>query len=279
MDLLKGLAEKMEFTGERIISGTNNEFTSEHLHRYALALSFVKGKKVADIACGEGYGSNIMSNIASEVTGIDLDKKTIDFAKKKYHKPNLKFIQSDCVALPFPDHSFDVVISFETIEHILKQSEMIKEIHRILAPDGLLVISSPERKNCMDVLQTPNSFHVKELYLQEFQELISQYFKHQILLFQKPVFGSIIVNEKNKNLSLEEYSGNFDKINASGIVSDPIYNIVIASDNKLNIEIPDSVFNNFGVFYKILSDIYNSKTYKVGSFFLYPIRLIKSLFR
>ncbi|MCP3677122.1 MAG: class I SAM-dependent methyltransferase, partial [Deltaproteobacteria bacterium] len=93
----------------------------EHLHRYAYAAQFVKGKRVLDLACGEGYGSSILAEDAAEVVGIDRDERVIGHAASKYNRHNLSFKPGNIEDIPFDSDEFDVVVCFEAIEHIQGQ--------------------------------------------------------------------------------------------------------------------------------------------------------------
>src|SRR5213076_2544358 len=136
--------------------------------RYALSLNFVEGKSVLDIASGEGYGAALLASKAQSVTGVDIDPQTVMHAKHTYCNPKLTFMVGSCDDIPLPDGSFDVVTSFETIEHHDKHEEMLDEIKRVLKPDGVLIISSPNRLTYSDEPGYKNPFHVKELYYDEF---------------------------------------------------------------------------------------------------------------
>src|SRR5438093_10994 len=104
----------MDFTGERYVPEIEGQIRYEHLHRYALCLQLVAGKTVLDIASGEGYGSALLATAARSVTGVDIDALTVDHARHLYYKPNITFLVGSCDKIPLPDHSFDVVTSFET---------------------------------------------------------------------------------------------------------------------------------------------------------------------
>ncbi len=86
----------------------------EHYHRYLFAAIFSAEKSILDVSCGEGYGSYLLSMCARDVTGLDIDHGILRHARKKYRAKNLHFVHGDCRKLPFADHSFDRVISFET---------------------------------------------------------------------------------------------------------------------------------------------------------------------
>lgn len=118
---------QLEFTGERLIPGVFGKVAAEHLHRYAFTFNFVRGKKVLDIASGEGYGSNLIAKYAREVIGIDISKEAVGHAKEKYVKSNLAFDVGSVLDIPCESGIFDVVVSFETIEHISDHKKMISE--------------------------------------------------------------------------------------------------------------------------------------------------------
>ena len=118
----------------------------EHIHRYAVCQGIVKDKTVLDIACGEGYGSAILGRTAKQVTGVDIDEQSVAHARDKYsHIGNLRYIQGSVDAIPLATDSVDVVVSFETIEHVAGHEEMLAELKRVLKADGVLVISTPDK--------------------------------------------------------------------------------------------------------------------------------------
>ena len=167
----------LEFTGERFTPECVREIWYEHYHRYAFAKRFVVDRNVLDAACGEGYGSNILADIAKQVTGLDIDEDSITHAKSRYQKTNLNYIEGSCIQLPFADNSFDVVVSFETLEHLAGQQEMLAEFNRVLSDDGLLIISTPDKKHYSDATDFTNEFHVKELYKHEFEQLLDRHWQ------------------------------------------------------------------------------------------------------
>lgn len=180
----------MEFTGERFIpADTNNdELSVEHLHRYHSILPLVKGKVVLDIACGEGYGAALIAKSAKSVIGVDISTECIAHAKQKYfaQHANVRFAVGDVEQIPVEDGTIDVVVSFETIEHVSEEGQIrfIKEIKRVLKKDGLCIISTPDKQIYSDKYNHENQFHVHELTRHEFIDLLADHFNNAQLMEQ-----------------------------------------------------------------------------------------------
>ena len=157
----------------------NQLLLQDHIKRYKFASKLVKHAKVLDIACGNGYGTNILSKSAKSVVGVDISKEAIDFATKKYENKNVEFYQSDAKSLNFSASSFEYVVSFETIEHLSKEGakEFLEEIKRVLKPSGKLIISTPDNRNASLGKKPANPYHLQEYSLVEFKNLVSDYFE------------------------------------------------------------------------------------------------------
>lgn len=183
---------ELEFTGERFTPECVREIAYEHWHRYAWARQLVAGKDVLDAACGEGYGSALLSQRAAQVTGVDIDAKAVAHANRRYQASNLEFQCADCTDLPLASASVDVVVSFETLEHLAAQDELLAEFRRVLRPEGFLLISSPDKKTYSDQTGYRNPFHVRELYRDEFESLLGRHFPAWHLYGQKLMFASAI---------------------------------------------------------------------------------------
>jgi SAM-dependent methyltransferase len=167
----------LDWTGERFVPWAKEAAIAyEHLHRYIWASSFVTGKRVLDLGSGEGYGSEILARRASFVCGVDIDEKAISHASARYRQPNLEFVQGCLTAVPIREpHCFDVITSFEVIEHLEQHDATMREVKRLLKPDGLFIASIPN-KDSYKTDSPPNPFHVKELDFEEFNELLTRYF-------------------------------------------------------------------------------------------------------
>lgn len=149
----------------------------EHLHRYAICRDRVAGQRVLDVACGAGYGTNILAQVAAHATGLDLDEAAIRSARRRYRRQNLKFVAADCCNMPFEDGSFDAVTANEMIEHIDDHDAFIDEVKRVLQPGGTFMVSTPN-KPIYNRYKSPNPFHVSEMDIPEFRELLESHFRH-----------------------------------------------------------------------------------------------------
>jgi SAM-dependent methyltransferase len=227
------VSQPPSFTGERFLPECSGEIWYEHWHRYALARQLSSHCTVLDVACGEGYGAAMVAETAYKVVGVDLSADVIQHAKNNYrHHANLQFVTASCECLPFSDASFDFAISFETIEHIEKQKEFISELTRVLRPDGVLILSSPNKRLYSDAHDYHNEFHVRELYRNELEELLHETFPHIFWLGQKLLFHSAIWPE-NQACVTTEYLVNDDR--QVTVVShpsvEPMYYIAACSRN------------------------------------------------
>jgi SAM-dependent methyltransferase len=223
----------MEATGERFVPEFNGEVKYEHLHRYALALDFVKSRSVLDIASGEGYGTAILAKSADSAIGVDIAPEAVKHAQAQYaSRSNLKFLVGSCSAIPVADASIDVVTSFETIEHHDQHEEMMQEIKRVLKPDGVLLISSPNRLVYSDIPKYANPFHVKELYYEEFIGLLRQSFDKVHVYGQKLAVGSWVTSlEPSSTREIKVYSGDSNTIcSTAASFQAPVYFVAICSN-------------------------------------------------
>lgn len=184
----------LPFDGERFTPECVREMWYEHMHRYAMLVPLVAGRRVLDAACGEGYGSALLANAGARVLGIDCSAVTIAHARARYgSRAGLEFRVGDVTRLEYPsDDRFDLIVSFETLEHVAAQEEMLDGFARLLAADGVLVISTPDKRVYSDATGYRNPHHVRELYRDEFLALLEARFPAVRLLGQKLVFQSAI---------------------------------------------------------------------------------------
>ena len=228
----------MECTGERYLPEFDGDWTLEHLHRYLLACELAADKIVLDIACGDGYGAAMLARHAAQVTGVDIDTPTVERARGKYVADNLRFLQGSATDIPLDDDSVDLVVSFETIEHLMEQDRMLYEIRRVLRPEGFLLISSPDKYEYSYVPGYHNEFHLKELYRQEFEALLQKHFSRHALLGQRVVFGSLIASAETRPFL--SWSKVEEQSRSEGLAH-AVYHIAVAGDGPLP-PLPSSLF-------------------------------------
>ena len=231
------MTQDLEFTGERFVPGARGPIWIEHWHRYHFAAPWARGKRVLDIACGEGYGAALLAREASSVTGVDISAEAIAHAKRVYAGiGNLAYRQGSCIAIPLPDASVDLAVSFETIEHIHEQAEFLAELARVLAPEGILLLSSPDKAEYSDKRAFANEFHVRELYRDELRALVAARFPHLRWFAQKPTFFSVIAPENPPTAGALAEVGEEDPSRAGTTLPAPLYHLVAASRSAAALE-------------------------------------------
>lgn len=173
------------FRGANIIdAGKLSPYWGEHTARYAFVLPLVHNRVVLDIACGTGYGLSFLKTRARCVAGVDVDLGAATEARKECDG-KCSVLLADGTRLPFAEESFDVVTSFETLEHLHQRSLFLSELRRVLKPGGLLVLSTPNANYTQPVNGKPaNPFHVFEYKPQELKAELENYFVVQKFLGQ-----------------------------------------------------------------------------------------------
>jgi SAM-dependent methyltransferase len=227
----------LEWTGERFLPWIKESAIAyEHLHRYAYASTLAKDKRVLDLASGEGYGSNMLAMYAESVVGIDIDESVVLHATQKYAGKNLRFLSGSITAVPIADdHSFDMIVCFEAIEHIEDQEQLLCEVKRLLKPGSLFMVSTPNKVAYHDESEEDNPYHVKELYFEEFQQLLTRHFANIRFLGQRIHPSSSIwpIGLANNNafqeFVVDRSDSGFEFISSGKRV--PVYFIAIASDS------------------------------------------------
>jgi SAM-dependent methyltransferase len=174
-----------EFTGERVIPGqVEDDLWAEHIARYAFAARLAAGKRVLDLGCGTGYGTAELANCATEAMGVDIAAEAIDYASAHY--PAAHFIKVSAAELPFPNAAFDLVTSFELIEHLSDYRTLLGQARRVLHPAGLFIVSTPNKLYYAEARGNsgPNPFHAHEFEYAEFAAALQEFFPHVKLVLQ-----------------------------------------------------------------------------------------------
>lgn len=179
--------------------------------RYLFASKFVEGKScVLDVGCNNGHGSLILLNAgAGTVTGGDINSKAIEYAKNHYNHEGLDFLCLDAANLPFPDDCFDVVVALEVIEHLpeLEQRKCLSECRRVPRSSRVIICSTPNKEvySITRIKRSLNRSHMKEYYIQEFYDLLSEYFV-DVTLYGQSFMNSIEII-RHKLVMLAQFVG------------------------------------------------------------------------
>lgn len=163
----------------------------EHETRYTWAATLAGGREVLDAGCGVGWGTGrLLEAGATRAVGLDIDSAAIDSAALR--APEAEFVRGDLMELPFEAASFDLVVSFEAIEHVTDPQRALDEMRRVLRPGGWLVISSPNR----GVYPAGNPFHVSELSSDELELSLCSRFEHVTLYRQRDHIASLLTDDR-----------------------------------------------------------------------------------
>jgi len=214
----------LKATGERLVPDEQREelVYAEHLARYRFASQFAAGLRVLDAGCGEGYGTALLHGAgASRAVGVDVDEATVNHARERY---GLEFVEADIGALPFDDDSFDLVVCFETIEHVADGSRALSELRRVLAANGLLIVSTP---NSAEYL-VENEFHEREYAPAELDQLLAEQFPERHWLYQQNWLLSAILDERQLRTDADGESLDLELLKAVGVEPGrQLYSVVI----------------------------------------------------
>lgn len=166
-------AAPMPLTGERTVPGLaeENYWFRRHEVVYRRLVERCRDRDVLEAGCGEGYGADLIADVARRVIGLDYDDSAVAHVRARY--PRVDMRQGNLAELPLPAESVDVVVNFQVIEHLWDQGQFVSECHRVLRPGGVLLISTPNRITFSPGRDTPvNPFHTRELNAAELTELV-----------------------------------------------------------------------------------------------------------
>lgn len=233
--------EELSFSGERMVPKLNKGMTLyyEHLTRYLMATGLVKNKNVLDVGCGTGYGSWLLKEMgARSVSGFDISEESINYAKKNYKTTGVNFRVGNAEKFPKYKNKFDLIVTFELIEHIDDHDAFLKQVTANLQKNGTLIVSTPNK----NTYQNENLYHINELTPDEFEKLLNGTFKYVELFDQRFLFSNFILPVHNKT------DKEFSKIDESYIqenvncflplnkLDDCRYLVAICSNSKVKSE-------------------------------------------
>ncbi|MBU9764386.1 class I SAM-dependent methyltransferase [Mycobacterium sp. TNTM28] len=163
----------LPLTGERTIPGLaeENYWFRRHEVVYRRLADRCVGREVLEAGCGEGYGADLIADVARKVIALDYDEATVAHVRARY--PRVEITHGNLAELPLADESVDVVVNFQVIEHLWDQAQFVSECFRVLRPGGVFLVSTPNRITFSPGLDTPlNPFHTRELNAAELTELL-----------------------------------------------------------------------------------------------------------
>ena len=173
---------------ERLANDPTSELWGEHRSRYRFAARLATaGQRVLDVACGAGFGLELLKEVGACPLGVDYDAAALADVRHRSRKPeHCRLVRADATQLPFEDQAFELVVSFETIEHVTDAQAFVHEIRRVLRPRAKLVLSTPNRAFGTPERHARNPFHVREFTADELHDLLSASFEQVQLFGQRP---------------------------------------------------------------------------------------------
>jgi SAM-dependent methyltransferase len=174
---------------ERIVPGGPGwaEFSAHHLARYLFAAQQTKGCRVLDAGSGSGYGARILRAAgAASVTGVDLDPEAVRWAAERFGGDGVEFHVGDCQRLDSLTGPFDLITSFENLEHLHQPARFLEAAGRLLGQEGRLLVSTPDRAATPPFVagRPRNAFHLHEWYREELETLLRSHFADVEILVQ-----------------------------------------------------------------------------------------------
>lgn len=181
---------ELEPSGERVIEDAYRNSLGGyviylmHMASYRFARSYCAGCRVLDLGCGSGYGAASLADTANSIVAVDVSAEAVAFASARYQAPNLSFHRIDAEEpLPFANQEFDVVLSFQVIEHVVDEATYLREARRVLKPGGVMIIVTPDRALRLLPLQKPwNRWHVREYSSAALQRIVAPWFRIESML-------------------------------------------------------------------------------------------------
>jgi tRNA (mo5U34)-methyltransferase len=207
-----------------------NSVAVEHRARYHLAASLVSGLRVLDAGCGLGYGATTMARAgAATVDAIDANSGVIESSARK-DKAGVRFRMGDVRHLPYADASFDLVVCFEVLEHMVEHDELLAEFKRVLRPAGRLLISTPNK----DSYPSGNPWHLRELTTAQFDSVLRAHFANVQLLSQQVHLATLLASREVHKAASPSQMLDADVLKLSATPAGAeMYSVAIATDAQL----------------------------------------------
>jgi SAM-dependent methyltransferase len=170
----------LSLTGERTLPDVpeENYWFRRHLAVYEWIAERVRGLRVVDLACGEGYGSDVLASVAGDVVGVDANPEAFEHARLRYRREGLRFVRG--LVEEF-DEPCDAVVFLQTIEHIQDPGALLERFARA-AP--LAYVTTPNRLTLAPpgAEKSENPWHLREYTLSEYRELLAPHFSQVEIL-------------------------------------------------------------------------------------------------
>lgn len=173
---------------------STEDFVVHTMHEfdYEQAALLARDKNVLDLGCNTGYGTEMLAKGAAHITGVDVSERAIAAARKR-RGDCAEFQQVDGKRLPFEDGVFELVTSFQVVEHVVDYDLYLGEMRRVLAPVGAALMTTPNGLLRLDPGMKPwYKFHVREFSPVGLEELLQRYFPHVQVLglyAEEPVYA------------------------------------------------------------------------------------------
>lgn len=206
---------------------SDNPIHQRLLKAYYEAIPFISGD-LLELGCGEGRGVELLLPKAKSYLGLDKIQAVIEGLREKYTKANVQFESGVFPPIKLPDNSFDTIVSFQVIEHIKDDELFLSEIHRILKPGGMAILSTPNIRMTL----SRNPWHIREYTADQLASLAGKYFSQ---VNMKGIAGNERVMEYHeRNRQSVEKIMKYDVLNLQYKLPAPLLRLPYDLLNRLN---------------------------------------------